>query len=901
MVANKRVIGVCLTQIEDRTHADYVNYLRAVAAKYNYKVIVFNSVVDFYYNDLYDEGAKSVYNIINYDLVDILVVFSDYFFNKDIPDSIVAQAKEHNVPVVLMNYTAEGCYSIIKDYKDNYKSVINHVIRDHGVKEPFFIAGRQYDDKDTEIRLQCFKEVLAENGLEFDESCVAYGEYWATPTNVIIDKLVENDKKLPDAFICANDYMAIAVCERLEKYGYRVPEDIIVTGFDGILEAEYFYPQLTTCKEKLDELAEMTVDVANKILDEKIPCQVFEQKYEPVISESCGCEVHTQFNRNNTRPLLRMIHDMETRENSVYEWIERVLAHENLRHIGSMFAQRIMPGSYVCIKKQLVRAVLDNEAVDADDISGESYIAIPSMYNTDYDNGKLQKFNIEKMLPNLEEWAEDDSVYVLTAIFIGRTVGGYYAVSVDDILANAGQITRLAKTVSIVAKVIWNDYKQRCLRQSVENATLTDSVTGIPNLKGALKWFEKFAADKENHKKTIMVSVYGMPKYKYIYENYGIQEIEEVVCKVAELLQLANKEDCFIAHVTEENFIIINYLQPGMESSAVIDKATTAFYGAIERYNSSNNKEYYVEVNAGCTVVYPGWDGTLESFIKLANNEMYINRLKQGMGVAVKEENKFEYNYSAFNLLLENNLFTYHFQPIIDAKTGEIYAYEALMRTDAIIGMNPLQVLETAEAYKRLYEIERATMFNVMERFSNDFEQFRNRKVFINSIPGYILNPTDTKLLGEKYSAYMEYFVFEITEQNAISEEELNALKNIGNTGKSNEIAIDDYGTGHSNIVNLIRYAPQIIKIDRFLITDIHQDVNKQMFVKSTIDFARMNNIKVLAEGVETVEELRTVIGFGVDYVQGYYTGRPAPEPIAAIDEKVKREILEANPVFKPV
>ena len=901
MVANKRVIGVCLTQVEDRTHADYVNYLRSVAAKYNYKVIVFNSVVDFYYNDLYDEGAKSVYNIINYDLVDILVVFSDYFFNKDIPDSIITQAKAHNVPVVLMNYTAEGCYSIIKDYKENYKEVINHVIREHGVTDTFFIAGRQQNDKDTEIRLQCYKEALAENGLAFDESQVAYGEYWATPTNVIIDRLIENGKKLPQAFICANDFMAIAACERLEKHGYRVPEDVIVTGFDGVLEAEYFYPQLTTCKEKLDELAELTIDVANKILDEKIPCQIFVEKYEPIISESCGCKVHTQFSRNNTRPLLRMIHDMERRENSVYEWIDRVLAHENLRHIGSMFAQRIMPDSYVCIKKQLVRAVLDNEAVDADEISDGSYIAIPSMYNSDYNNGKLQKLSIDKLLPNLEEWAEDDSVYVLTAIFVGRTVGGYYAASVDDILGNAGQISRLAKTVSIVAKVIWNDYKQKRLRQSVENAALTDVVTGLPNLKGALKWFDEFSSQQENREKTITISVYGMPKYKYIYENYGIQDIEEAVCKVSELLQFANPTDCFIARVTEENFIIINYLQPGMESSAVIDKATTAFYGGIERYNSSNNKEYYVEVNAGCTVVYPGWDGTLESFIKLANNEMYINRLKQGLGVAVKEENKLEYNYSAFNLLLENNLFTYHFQPIVDAKTGEIYAYEALMRTDAIIGMNPIQVLETAEAYKRLYEIERATMFNVMERFANDFEQFKHRKVFINSIPGYILNPTDTKLLGEKYSQFMEYFVFEITEQNAISEEELNALKNIGNTGKSNEIAIDDYGTGHSNIVNLIRYAPQIIKIDRFLITDIHQDVNKQMFVKSTIDFARMNCIKVLAEGVETSEELRTVIGFGVDYVQGYYTGRPASEPIAEIASEVKREILEANPVFKSV
>ena len=95
-----------------------------------------------------------------------------------------------------------------------------------------------------------------------------------------------------------------------------------------------------------------------------------------------------------------------------------------------------------------------------------------------------------------------------------------------------------------------------------------------------------------------------------------------------------------------------------------------------------------------------------------------------------------------------------------------------------------------------------------------------------------------------------------------------------------------------------MRYAPQIIKIDRFLITDIHKNQNKQMFVRSTIEFARLNNIKVLAEGVETSNELHTVIDLGVDYIQGYYTARPAPQPIPAIPEEIRREIAEANPLY---
>jgi len=191
--------------------------------------------------------------------------------------------------------------------------------------------------------------------------------------------------------------------------------------------------------------------------------------------------------------------------------------------------------------------------------------------------------------------------------------------------------------------------------------------------------------------------------------------------------------------------------------------------------------------------------------------------------------------------------------------------------------------------------VEKATIFNVMERFSNDFDKFSGRKVFINSIPGHFLNETDNQIVSDKYSDYMKYVVFEITEQNSVSDEELAAIKRVGNTMANNHIAIDDYGTGHSNIVNLMRYTPQIIKIDRFLISGIHRDVNKQMFVRSTIEFARLNKIQVLAEGVETSEELRMVIELGVDYVQGYYTARPAAEPLANIAEEVRNEIKKAN------
>lgn len=250
---------------------------------------------------------------------------------------------------------------------------------------------------------------------------------------------------------------------------------------------------------------------------------------------------------------------------------------------------------------------------------------------------------------------------------------------------------------------------------------------------------------------------------------------------------------------------------------------------------------------------------------------------------------------NTFELLVDRNLFRYHFQPIVDAHTGDIIGYEALMRTGGGISMNPLEILEIARKTKRLYDIEKATMFNVMGEYVENADTFKGRFVFINTIPGYFLEDEDLAVLRTLYDEWLDRFVYEVTEQNTITNDELAKIRALCHSEKQARIAIDDYGTGHSNIVNLLRYEPSIIKIDRFLISDIQNDSNKQMFVKNTIEFATRNHIKVLAEGVETSEELKKVIEYGVDYIQGYYTARPAADPLQTLPEDIRNEIIEEN------
>ncbi|MGN0674576.1 MAG: EAL domain-containing protein [Oscillospiraceae bacterium] len=897
MIENKKIIGVCLTKIHDASRSDYINRLHILAQKHGFKLIIFNSFIDFYKNDDFDIGARAVYDIINYDIIDAVVIIEDSFLNKSIPESIISGAKAHNVPVILVNGEAEGCCSVTGDFKDAFKSVITHVIKEHGVRDAFFMAGKK-DDNISQMRLDCYKEALEENGIPFDESKVDYGEYWDVPAKRIMHRLLENGKKPPEAVICANDQMAFAVCGVLNEYGYKVPDDVIVTGFDGLRSSKYFSPRLTTCDDNPEGLAELTCEIIERSFESDISGMSFKNKFLPRISESCGCIGTDPCDyRKMASELHNMIEETEAHEDFMYAWIDRTIEVSDMNSLYKALSGSIMENSYVCLNQDFISIALGNKTEDNSALLSDKLVVIPSEYSKN-ESIKNDSFSLSDMVPGMTDWLSDNTSYLLNSIYVGKEVCGYYAVKTDSIYKCRHKIKRILKTINIAFTSAMNYFKQKRMILSIENASLINNVTGLPNLKGTVKWFDEFSEKEENHRKALSVSVYGLPKYTYIYENYGINDIEESMRFVAESLKLANPKDCFVGHIAEDEFVIINYYDDANKIPETIDSATSVFFSVVEGYNTDSKKPYYVEVNCGCTVLNPGWDGALESFIKIANSEMYMNRLKSGTSAVVKEKTTLKDYYKAFEVLVEKNLFNYHFQPIVNAKNGDIFAYEALMRTDSSIGMSPLEILETAKEYKRLYDIEKATMFNVMKRFADEREKFGNCKVFINTIPGYFLNPEDNGLLLSKYGNYMENVVFELTEQDTVSDEELNSIKRLCGSNSTGQIAIDDYGTGHSNIVNLMRYSPQVIKIDRFLISDIHKNQNKQLFVRSTIEFARLNNIKVLAEGVETSNELRTVIDLGVDLIQGYYTGRPVQEPVRSIAEEIRREIIEANPLF---
>ncbi|MCR4762310.1 MAG: EAL domain-containing protein [Lachnospiraceae bacterium] len=710
-------------------------------------VWVFSMLTEYQNSTSRERGEASVYEAANLDFFDAVVVLADTIQTEGVLERLTARIRdEYKGPVLYVDGEGETYPVVWADCYSPMKALVTYLVEECGYRKFAYLNGKKWN-RHAQTRLRAFRDALTEHGVEIDESRIYDGDFWYSSGISCVRQLLSDSRGLPEVIVCANDVMAIGLCDELDKNGIQIPEQLSVAGFDSTFEGRTSPKAVTsagldargcgmhTVGELLHLMAgepvEDHIDVAPSIFygetvrHPKTPdTEGFTNRrwcWATYESRMSYLSVHTTYDDDLLIP--------ETME----EFLQAVWSHL-MRFGGIEDFQLILnstwdqPGMFPAIgsagrpfSERMVCALHFNP--DAQEETGI---------------GRRNEFPQKEMLPFVEGRGKDAPVRFFLPLYFDERCFGYTA-----IVFHRGNV--------------------------------------------------------------------GYDKEIRLYV-YALSRALEVMRRNQERLNLA--------------------------ATGEYNAAGTAMEKKSRRNLSRDEKKEY------------------------------------------KETMK----------ILDHNLFRYFFQPIVDAETGEIYSYEALMRADSALPISPLNLLRYAQMEGRLYDIERDTLLNVLSIIGKE-EVFQDKKVFINSIPGVLLDDDDRSKVEALIKKCAENVVIEVTEQAEMGDHELDDLKERYRS-LGTQIAIDDYGTGYSNAGNLLRYMPDIVKIDRALLADIEKSQQKQHFVREIIDFCHDNGMKALAEGVETAEELRTVIRFGADLIQGYYTGRPAPDPIEQINDNVRSEIL---------
>lgn len=281
--------------------------------------------------------------------------------------------------------------------------------------------------------------------------------------------------------------------------------------------------------------------------------------------------------------------------------------------------------------------------------------------------------------------------------------------------------------------------------------------------------------------------------------------------------------------------------------------------------------------------------GKDQSFVDLSKKDIKLFPLDQKTSVIdqlhrMKTLKEWESLYKAEEVIgvLDKKRLKTHFQPIMDPKNYTVHGYETLIRgyDENHRLIPPGKMFSMAKENDLLFNLDRqARETNIRNGKKHNIRE----KLFINFIPAAIYDPEfclrSTLAVMAEVGISPEQIVFEVVETEEIKD--LNHLKNILEFYKRQgfNIALDDLGSGYSSLNTLAMISPDYIKVDLEIIRNVDQIPMKQSILHSLLSIAKDHGIKVIGEGVETKEEYEYLLSAGVDFIQGYYTGKPKEKP----------------------
>ena len=897
-MSQRKRIALLLGQPGEDYQKNFIIGFMKQAFLYNYDVCVFTMYHKIQESKPREVGESNIFNLIQYDSFDAVVIMGDTIQTPGVLYNIEKKLKETYKGAVLCVDKASVNFPAIKmDHRTPIIQLVSHLIEKHGITDIAFLTGTKWHAHSAE-RLQAYMDCMKEYGLEVQENYVLYGDYWYDSGVKAVERLLQMNGKLPRAIACANDYMAIGVADGLTRKGYRVPEDVAVTGY-GCTEEGRTSPQpITSVYMPAEAFGVYGADCVYALLNNS-NMPVFKPEYEFFTGSSCGCHNESVIPVAPVRAVWPIYATKGILHTNVDYLLEDMLSRNNFRGLMDTiqtytYQIREFDSFHICLN-----ASWDNTKKDDSNLirSGYADEIIPVLKCGPSGKGEDQlnfteKFPVGEMLPHMNKDRDIPKAYIFSPLHFEDVCFGYAVISYGNEAKFYGENYYMwLRNVMLGLEYYRRIAALRAQNQIIEEQKIMDSLTGLFDYNGFVKHAKPMIERVKSTNQYVGVLAIDVCEIGDINSKKGREAGDKVLVELARMLKESAGEGAMCCRLGNDEFVVAQ-ISPE-DNADMTRRISERLIEALFTYNARPDAVAHIEINAGTkTGRVVSWPD-LENIMNIAVSRKNGNKAKAlqvRIGKKLSEEELQE--AKMVGNILDHNLFTYHFQPIVRAKDGSIYAYEALMRTNVEPRVSPLQVIKYAEHLGRLYDVEKATFFNVMSCIEDNKELFDGKKVFINSIPGKQLEGEDANHLAVKLRKFSSSVVVELTEQTEADDEALERMKD-GFRSMGVETAVDDYGTGYSNIINLLRYAPNYVKIDRMLLTGIQDNLQKQHFVKSIIGFAHENNFKALAEGVETTQELETVISLGVDLIQGYYTARPAAEIVQEISKEIQEEICK--------
>lgn len=626
MRKDRKIIGICGSSLFNQQPIQFINQLREESSKYGYYVTALSCNTNTVENTVDSVADAQLINLIRHIPLCGMIVLTETINNPDLLEHIINTCKKKQIPVFSIDGTLDGCYNMPYDNSYGFEQIVRHVVEFHGCRKVNMLAGFR-NNAISNKRIAAYKKVLAENNIPVEEERIAYGDFWERPARQAIRNFLNSSLPLPEAIICANDAMAITACSELLNFGYNVPEDIIVTGFDGILSGQYHFPIITTCQPDFKDAASFILqEIENFVKTKHFVPHDHDIAYIPQINQSCGCVPKTIHNINHVISTLYA----NNGDSAWHNIAMNQLITSNLYNDSIIELTRLLPQHLHLWKNQFRFACVKSSMLSSSKIENDftDMVSILNLRSGEF-TAVGETFPIEDFLPDIDELQNMD-VLIIKLLNSGEKVYGYCIEGFNDIDERAMQrCNDFAFFLSYCLNCITHNMKQQELtnglikaNEEISMLALYDSMTKLYNRQGFYKKINPILAKEQLLGKYLYIFSIDMNRLKYINDTFGHAEGDFAISTLAAAIASTIGKDAIAARFGGDEFVVaIISEQKDAYSSKEFEHQ---LFDNIRSAEKVADKPYSIEASVGMQCLPIDAHINLESMIAAADNEMYI-------------------------------------------------------------------------------------------------------------------------------------------------------------------------------------------------------------------------------------------------------------------------------------
>jgi len=415
-----------------------------------------------------------------------------------------------------------------------------------------------------------------------------------------------------------------------------------------------------------------------------------------------------------------------------------------------------------------------------------------------------------------------------------------------------------------------------------------DDLTGLCNRRRLEEAIEIAVIQANANKRYSALFYIDLDRFKVINDLEGHAAGDRVLVLVANTLRKHIQKNGLLARISSDEYVI---LAEGVDEAHTLEFAQ-ALHSTLNQLSfKTDGRTYHIGASIGIFLIASGNQCTASEALVRADQACFVAKTHGRNMVHVFDEKDSEMHIlrSAAHWVpiirkaLKDDLFCLAFQPVQHVVSGEIRHYEALIRMVDDCG-SPSDFIPVAERMGLIHEIDRYMVRNVIKTLASLPSSQSDLSLHVNLSGHAFQDPTLYAMIREEIHTHKidpKRLLFEITETAAVANtiqtrEMVIKLRQLGC-----RFALDDFGAGFSSFNYVKQFPVDQLKIDGAFIRNLINDPVDQLLVKSMIEVSKSLNKEIIAEFVENQETLDLLISYGVDYVQGYFIGKPLPLPIA--------------------